>query len=1417
MASRHFLPRARAQVNDLGFGHGGLSRAQGGRRRVAGSKPQVPLGFEQFVPLARGATVSEMERVRKKGLYMLYTTREMAERTVLTVLERYSNIAVDEAKYLLGVFKKLDSAKQELRTMQAFLTDLDDKMLKDSDVAINLVVRVREVAQEVEDIIDTANTLRRQSSPRTSITGAISKYACFPMYLTHLHKIGARIDAATARMEKILNDFGHYGIVRTTIGKEKIPEPSIPHWRLVHPDLGKQVDVIGFDYKIEQIKSDLVARQNLHLSVLSIVGPGGAGKSTIANKVYGLAEVSRHFNVRAWIIVSHRSERDLLKEIVKCTMGTGLAEELDKMNQSKVKKILHDFLRGRRYLIILDDVWKTDVWDMISEALPDNKNGSRVILTTRNEAIANDPCVRKTIFILELLNEKESAQLLLTAAIPEYILDGRSNNHNPLDFDDLQKVGKDLARKCCGLPLALVVLGGHLSRNLDIAEWRKLTSSVDWHDLITTHRIIGAILDRSYYDMPIRLRSCFMYTTAFPEYSCIDTRLLSNLWVAEGFIPLDRGHTREEIAFRYVNELVQRCMVQVEKRTPCGRILLIKVHDVLRDWGIGRARREGLIKDCHDAEDIEADYSEEKMKVYRMVGIAKRVMEASRQQLSEKKKLNPSYCFGMKYVDYGGDQVEIMGNSRSENQFRNVLASFEEMENIHALKMCCTSLLSDEQKLQELVWMRRLRVLEIGEQSYTGQIITCPHNSFPYLEQLILHDLAVEEWRIEDEAMINLRELTLCKCSNLKCLPEGLSLLPRLKTVKLIVMPTGCQESTVATGLEKMGCQVFVSSDEKDFQHLDLPRPPGKVHRGSQGGHTLFQWWCSIGGGRCNSLNRRQKRGSETRRRHGRLEDRAAWTGVNTSQVGVCNLGDLVRGDMEKRVVKLWMFDGEDFPYWKSRTKAYLLSQGRAIWEIIDQEYAITQDLNIASAGVNYDRVAHLDTAHAIWDKVCSYHEGTNQVKSMHKDSYNRQYQTFAQKPGESLDDTFRRFEAIVCNLRACGTLVYNDNDRAKQLLYSLDENVWGVKIAALEETADFNTLNYEQLYSKLKSHELSRKSRPNLAIPASSMALLSSSQKVSHSDASYGTNPSLDKSSLEFALSSLVAAFDEQMECIPDEELSLLTRKFRKFYNNQKERRGGGSRTCFECGDPGHFIADCPKKKKAGYRDNNTEDFKQKKNRFYKKGKNSKKFAKAIARTCVAALSDVDLTSSEGLSSSEEEVEKPRVKRKDDFTGLCFMAKNDHDTDSESDSDTSEVPPTLDELSSELDHLRDVLLMQDDKLHSAVRESIELKSKLESADFKITSLRSKLACEDIVVECESYQVVMSDLAQRESVHAQVASQLESALKELDEFKARPTLLGACQKCPKLTDELEAQSLKVKELESKLLHETRSKVLPPSY
>jgi hypothetical protein len=99
-----------------------------------------------------------------------------------------------------------------------------------------------------------------------------------------------------------------------------------------------------------------------------------------------------------------------------------------------------------------------------------------------------------------------------------------------------------------------------------------------------------------------------------------------------------------------------------------------------------------------------------------------------------------------------------------------------------------------------------------------------------------------------------------------------------------------------------------------------------------------------------------------------------------------------------------------------------------------------------------YDRVSHLETAHDIWLKLCNTYEGSSEIKSSHKDTYNRQYQTFSQKPRESLDDYFTRFESIVSNLRACGPLAYTNNEHAKQLLYALDDHVWGMKIAALEE-----------------------------------------------------------------------------------------------------------------------------------------------------------------------------------------------------------------------------------------------------------------------------------------------------------------------------------------------------------------------------
>jgi hypothetical protein len=146
-----------------------------------------------------------------------------------------------------------------------------------------------------------------------------------------------------------------------------------------------------------------------------------------------------------------------------------------------------------------------------------------------------------------------------------------------------------------------------------------------------------------------------------------------------------------------------------------------------------------------------------------------------------------------------------------------------------------------------------------------------------------------------------------------------------------------------------------------------------------------------------------------------------------------------------------------------------------------------------------YDRVSHLEMAHDVWFKLCKTYEGSSKIKSSHKDTYNRQYQSFSQKPGEPLDDCFARFESIMSGLCSCGPLAYSGNECDKQLLYALDDHVWGIKITALEESADFATLDTEKLFSKLKSYELSRKGRPNHDASLTSKALITSAHVDGH------------------------------------------------------------------------------------------------------------------------------------------------------------------------------------------------------------------------------------------------------------------------------------------------------------------------------
>jgi hypothetical protein len=267
-----------------------------------------------------------------------------------------------------------------------------------------------------------------------------------------------------------------------------------------------------------------------------------------------------------------------------------------------------------------------------------------------------------------------------------------------------------------------------------------------------------------------------------------------------------------------------------------------------------------------------------------------------------------------------------------------------------------------------------------------------------------------------------------------------------------------------------------------------------------------------------------------------------------------------------------------------------------------ENNYKVLNLITTALGWNVYDRVAHLEMAHDVWLKLCNTYEGSSEIKSSHRDTYNRQYQIFSQKPGESRDDCFAHFESIVSSLHSCGPLAYSNNERAKQLLYALDDSVWGMKVTALEESADFTTLDTKKLFSKLKSHELSRKGHPNHDASFSSKALITSARVDGHV-----ANPTntIDSSALEFVLSSLCVVSDEQYESIPDDEIALLARKFQALHRFRKERRRS-PRGCFECGDTIHFIIDCPKRKKL---DSFSNRYDYTKRNDYNKGDDKKKY----------------------------------------------------------------------------------------------------------------------------------------------------------------------------------------------------------------
>ncbi|CAL5416964.1 unnamed protein product [Camellia sinensis] len=314
--------------------------------------------------------------------------------------------------------------------------------------------------------------------------------------------------------------------------------------------------------------------------MISLVGMGGIGKTTLAKKVYDSQEMVAHFNCKTWITVSQSYKpEELLKTMIEQLSGKDAVTLPDEGIDSLIAKA-RGYLYGKKYVVVFDHVWQIDFWGSIRHALPQNSKGSRVIITTRSEQVAAF-CKESSVdhvHELQALSEEKAWELFCMKA---FQLD--FGGHCPLE---LEEISHEIVKKCEGLPLAIVAIGGLLStKNKVVSEWQKFYDSMgtelERNPKLTS---IRKILLSSYNDLPQYLKSCFLYFGIMPEDYSIEGERLIRLWIAEGFVEEQKGKTLEEVAEEYLIELIHRRLVQVSRTKSDGRVGECQVHDVV--WEI---------------------------------------------------------------------------------------------------------------------------------------------------------------------------------------------------------------------------------------------------------------------------------------------------------------------------------------------------------------------------------------------------------------------------------------------------------------------------------------------------------------------------------------------------------------------------------------------------------------------------------------------------------------------------------------------------------------------------------------------------------------------------------------------------------------------------------------------------------------
>ncbi|EMS48984.1 Disease resistance protein RPM1 [Triticum urartu] len=566
-----------------------------------------------------------------------------SEATMRSLLGKLGGLLAQEYTLIRGVRGDIQYINDELACMQAFLGDLGSA-LDDHDRRLkNWMKQIRDMAYDMEDCIDDfAHRL-----PQDSLSDARCSFIVTAIYEVWTfwprRDIASKIAELKVWAQYIAERRNRYGVnnpnPRTSSGAGATHAVTygIAEHLVASRQLIRTENPVGVKVDMEKLGGWLTKRdKGSHRAVVSLIGFGGVGKTTIAMALY--RDFRNEFDCRASVTVSQNFDedeilRDVLgqikpansqikpkeegqegnnigklkkknllvdmkssvKQVVPLLFGHrpqsnngSMQSKIETMNRGQLIEELKKRLLGRRYLMLIDDIWSVETWETIRNWLPhDNTNGSRVIVTTRFQAVGAACSERDGtdyVHTVNVLSDADSKSLFR-----------QSISESP---SRKEEVHEEIWKYCGGLPLAIVTMAGLVACNpkKKSDHWSKVCKSLFPEQVAPlTLEGVTRILDYCYNDLPADLKTCSLYLSIFPKGSKISKKRLTRRWISECFVSEKEGLSAEEVAETYFNQLVRRKIIRPVDHSSNGKVKSFKVNDMILEYIVSKSSEENFI------------------------------------------------------------------------------------------------------------------------------------------------------------------------------------------------------------------------------------------------------------------------------------------------------------------------------------------------------------------------------------------------------------------------------------------------------------------------------------------------------------------------------------------------------------------------------------------------------------------------------------------------------------------------------------------------------------------------------------------------------------------------------------------------------------------------------------------------------